>query len=406
MKILYITIGNPFTSNGAGSNRIRGLLENLASNSTIKVVQVNRESSTNKTQAYGEIDFEELDHGYQFLHFLPQRIKDEWLNYFLSKKDRIQLLTRVEEFKPDIVWLDRSMPTQRFLVESGIDSKQIKTFIELSEFLDIHKVQKTAMIRSLIEDAKATFFLKRAVTQYDGIALMTKTLLQHFKDDLVNKNQKLLHLPMTVDFSRFNQLSAAPEEFKSPYIAFVGVMNNIKDGVDILIEAFAKIAKDFPEHTLYLVGPRQPDTLGHLKQIEELGLDDRVFWMKTYPRDIIPAIICNADLLVLPRPDSKQAQGGFPTKLGEYLATGKPVCATRVGEIPDYLTDNESVFFAQPGSVDSFADAMRRALVDRIEAAKIGENGRIVAAREFNAFIQAEKLNAFFEQLIENKKDD
>ncbi len=59
-------------------------------------------------------------------------------------------------------------------------------------------------------------------------------------------------------------------------------------------------------------------------------------------------------------PDSKQAQGGFPTKLGEYLATGNPVCATTVGEIPDYLVDGESVYFAVPGSVDSFADAMLR----------------------------------------------
>jgi glycosyltransferase involved in cell wall biosynthesis len=127
--------------------------------------------------------------------------------------------------------------------------------------------------------------------------------------------------------------------------------------------------------------------------------------MKEYSRDAIPSIIGNADLLVLPRPDSKQAQGGFPTKLGEYLATGNPVCATSVGEIPDYLTDNESVFFAQPGSVESFAEAMRRALSDPENAKRVGLNGKKVAQKEFNKDIQAKKLHQFLLELQDKKND-
>jgi glycosyltransferase involved in cell wall biosynthesis len=61
------------------------------------------------------------------------------------------------------------------------------------------------------------------------------------------------------------------------------------------------------------------------------------------------------------------------------LATGKPVCATTVGELPDYLTDNESVCFAQPGSLDSFADLKRRALSDPENAKRVGKNGKQVA---------------------------
>ena len=141
-----------------------------------------------------------------------------------------------------------------------------------------------------------------------------------------------------------------------------------------------------------------------LELIKSFGLEDRVFWMKEYSRDAIPSIIGNADLLVLPRPDSKQAQGGFPTKLGEYLATGKPVCATTVGELPDYLIDNESVFFAQPGSVESFADAMRRALSDPENAKRVGMNGKKVAQKEFNKDIQAKKLHQFFLELQANKR--
>jgi glycosyltransferase involved in cell wall biosynthesis len=129
----------------------------------------------------------------------------------------------------------------------------------------------------------------------------------------------------------------------------------------------------------------------------------KVFWMKEYPRDSIPSILKNASLLVLPRPASKQAQGGFPTKLGEYLATGNPVCSTTVGEISDYLVDGESVYFAEPGSVESFAGAMERALSDPIKAREVGLNGRKVAEKYFNKDIQAKILYDFLMKILQEK---
>jgi glycosyltransferase involved in cell wall biosynthesis len=204
---------------------------------------------------------------------------------------------------------------------------------------------------------------------------------------------------MTVDLERFEQPQKNLKEFTSPYIAFVGVMNDAKDGVSILIKAFNTLKSKYPNHKVYLVGAWNYDTPVHLQLIKDYTLENSVFWMKEYSRNEIPNIICNADLLVLPRPDSKQAQGGFPTKLGEYLASGVPVCATTVGEIPDYLVDNESVFFAEPGSVESFAEAMDRALNDPDSAKRVGENGRKVAVKEFNKDVQAKKLYEFLREL-------
>jgi glycosyltransferase involved in cell wall biosynthesis len=207
---------------------------------------------------------------------------------------------------------------------------------------------------------------------------------------------------MTVDLKRFNGEKENLQPFSKPYIAYIGVMNDAKDGVNILINAFNIIKNKYSEHKVYLIGSWNYDTPGHQQMIKENSLSERVFWMKEYQRDQIPNIICNADLLVLPRPDSKQARGGFPTKLGEYLATGIPVCATRVGEIPDYLQDNESVFFADPGSSDSFAKALDRALSDSINAKRIGQNGKKVAETYFNKDIQVKVLYDFFQELIKN----
>jgi len=223
---------------------------------------------------------------------------------------------------------------------------------------------------------------------------MTKALYKFF-DELNIPSLKLLHLPMTVDLGRFSNIQSSSLGFKNPYILFVGVMNNAKDGVDILIDAFSQIAQNFPKYNLYLVGPWQYDTPGHLQKIKDYKLAERVFWINEVNRNEIPPLLLNSNLLVLPRPDSKQAQGGFPTKLGEYLASGKPVCATNIGEIPDYLTDNETVFFAKPGSSSSFADAMERALSSEEKSLEVGQKGKLIAEKFFNKDIQSGVLYEF-----------
>lgn len=398
MKVFYTDYKENLFNASAGANRTLSLLEALTANGITVVFFSGARSSLNP-----KLDSQNLgNRSFKRLGGISRVWWNEIFKGYLNKEEFFKTLSGES---PDIIWLKNDVKLFRYIAEIK-GELDIPIYLEQSEFLDIHKVQKTNWIRSVIQNKAQNYIEKVFLYKLDGLGLMTKTLFRHYSQHFGLKIP-LLHLPMTVDFNRFeNFLGSDLKEFKPPYVAFVGVMNNIKDGVNVLIEAFSKIASDFPKHTLYLVGPWQPDTPGHLKQIEDLGLTNRVFWMKLYPSDIIPSIINKADLLVLPRPDSKQAQGGFPTKLGEYLATGNPVCATTVGEIPDYLTDNESVFFAQPGSADSFADAMRRALSKPDFARLVGEKGKKVAEEEFNARIQAKRLKTYFENLIETKRND
>ncbi len=73
------------------------------------------------------------------------------------------------------------------------------------------------------------------------------------------------------------------------------------------------------------------------------------------------------------------------------MATGKLFCATTGDEIPYYLTVNESVFFAHPGTVESFADAMCLALSDPECAKRVGKKDKQVSQEEFNNYFQVKK---------------
>jgi glycosyltransferase involved in cell wall biosynthesis len=91
-----------------------------------------------------------------------------------------------------------------------------------------------------------------------------------------------------------------------------------------------------------------------------------------------------ARCLVLPRPDSQQARAGFPTKLGEYLALGRPVVVTKVGEIPRFLEDGRTAYLVETGHVENFANKLREVFADRERAEKIGLAGKEVAKSCFD----------------------
>jgi len=274
-----------------------------------------------------------------------------------------------------------------------------KSIIELNEFNDFYKGE--GHIGNALQLRKAEIGNKNfmnAVSKIDLFAVMTKTLINHFRP-MAKPDARFLHLPMTVDMSRFmSDRNNYNNSYKKPYIAYTGTYTNAKDGVDVLIHAFSHIVKDFPEYHLYLAGFYHYDVPMQKKLISKHNLEDKMTYLGVLNKEQIPPFIQSADLLVLSRPDSRQAQGGFPTKLGEYLATGNPVCVTRVGEIPNYLEDNISAFIAEPGSIDSFADVMYRALSDKDNAKRVGLNGRKVAEENFSVDVQAKRLVEFLKE--------
>lgn len=403
MVIKIIIENNPFDKPTASANRWLTLIDGVTSlGSKVHLLICGGYTSSDEKAKFGpkgvfkNVSYEYvlpiLVQGYwnfRFYKYIGQRIRNRQV---------IRELQKLLNHETGVIWMDVSPMSFQFAVAFKMQNPKVILFIEMSEFLDIHRYNKGNFLQRWQGDAMQRLFEEKAYFAYDGMALVTQTLMKHYQN-FPKPQPKLLHLPMTVDLERFESPKESLPEFYSPYIAYVGVMNDAKDGISNLIESFNSIKEKFPSHRVYLVGAWNYDTPIHLQLIKDFDLKERVFWMKEYSRDQISNIICNADLLVLPRPDSKQAQGGFPTKLGEYLATGKPVCATRVGEIPNYLKDNESVFFAEPGSVASFAEAMERALGDYENAKRVGANGRRVAEEHFNKDVQAGKLFEFLKEL-------
>lgn len=223
-----------------------------------------------------------------------------------------------------------------------------------------------------------------------GVFVISNKLREYFINIGIHP-EKIHVVNMTVDGNRFANIE---KQETKPYICYCGTVSNRKDGVDILLEAFGKIAKEFPKISLYILGgrPYLNDNEKNDAIIEKYEIKDRVYMPGAVPGNEMPQYLKNAEVVVLSRPDNIQAAYGFPTKLGEYLMTGNPVVVTRVGELDDFLEDGKSCLFAKPGDAHDFADKLKWVLEHPAEAKIIGARGRMVAEASFNYKIEGKKI--------------
>jgi glycosyltransferase involved in cell wall biosynthesis len=101
----------------------------------------------------------------------------------------------------------------------------------------------------------------------------------------------------------------------------------------------------------------------------------------------------------MPRIDIGYAQAGFPFKLGEYLATGKPVIASSVSDIPELLKNRQDVMLVPPGNSCAIVDAVEFLIVHPEQAFDIGASGRLSARKLFDYREQGAQLNAFLRSI-------
>lgn len=228
----------------------------------------------------------------------------------------------------------------------------------------------------------------------DGI-LCISDYLRKFYRSVGASGKKLLIVPSTVDFTRFEGSFMSPFDFR--YICYCGSLTYTKDGVHFLLESFARITQKHPELSLVLIGKADTwnDELSLKSLARKLGVDNKVLFTGALSRDLIPGYLCNAEVLLLARPKSIVADAGFPSKVTEYLSTGKPVVVTRVGEIPVYLTDNINAFLAEPDDIEDFANKIDYVLSNYPSSLKVGLKGKELVNSIFNYKHQAKRIIDF-----------
>lgn len=172
------------------------------------------------------------------------------------------------------------------------------------------------------------------------------------------------------------------ETLRSPFYTGKWYRNNCEEGVifisqgdyplkglHYLLEAMPKVLKERPDAHIYIGGQNitRHETFKEkiklssyakylLKLIKQYGLEDKVTFLGSLTAEEMKAQYLRSSVFACP---SKVENS--PNSLGEAMLLGVPVVASRVGGIPDLITEDEGILF-EAGNVDELADGIIKQL--------------------------------------------
>jgi glycosyltransferase involved in cell wall biosynthesis len=192
--------------------------------------------------------------------------------------------------------------------------------------------------------------------------------------------ERLQVIPNGVDVERFADARPArlPWEGDVVVFAFSGLFYPWH-GVPVLADAFAQVFAQEPRARLLLVGDGEemPQVRASL---QHCGALDAAHVTGLVPRDQVPGYLAAADVLVSPHAPHPSFVGS-PIKIFEYLAAGRPLIVTRVGQMGELLDDGRTARLVVPGDPAALAAAMLELARDhelraRLAAGAAGEAQR------------------------------
>ena len=215
-----------------------------------------------------------------------------------------------------------------------------------------------------------------------GRILMTNALKDYYNKNVSVKPTHILCSILNID--RFKNLTR--KHVERPYLCYMGNLRLKKDNVDNIIRAFELVKDEFPELELNLYGnPLKEDALFLKRIVEQTNLQGRVNFKGRVNFDQVPQILANATILVTSQPITKRAEGGFPTKMGEYMMSHTPMIVTDVGEISQYIDNKINGMIVPPCKPEEYAGAIRFLINNPKESKEIAEKAYQYAVQSFNA---------------------
>jgi glycosyltransferase involved in cell wall biosynthesis len=143
-----------------------------------------------------------------------------------------------------------------------------------------------------------------------------------------------------------------------------------------LIDSLAAVRAAVPDVRLVCAG--EGDRRGVLRHAERRGVADAVKFTGWVGPSGKRVLLDSAAVLALP-----SYAAGLPMGLVEAMAAGVPVVASAVGGVPEVVADGVSGLLAAPGDGATLSRHLRKLLIDRELAARIGAAARETVRARF-----------------------
>ncbi|HEX2188504.1 MAG TPA: glycosyltransferase family 4 protein [Longimicrobiaceae bacterium] len=175
--------------------------------------------------------------------------------------------------------------------------------------------------------------------------------------------------------------SGVPDEFarverrEAGYLLCYGRFDVYQKGLDTVLDAFARIARERPGVELRLAG-RGKDEERVRGMAREMGLAERVRVLPDVGRGEVLELFSGALALLMP-----SRLEGLPMVPAEAMAAGVPVVAAAVGAVPEVVDPPRGGVLVPPDRPDALAGAVLRLLDDPERRAALSLSARESAER-------------------------
>ncbi len=224
-------------------------------------------------------------------------------------------------------------------------------------------------------------------------------------------DEKIVVNPNGVDTEKFRpdiggavvrrELGVSEDEVLAGFVGTFGPWH----GVLTLAEAIALLPDDCGVRFLLVGAGRFRDEVERI--VRSAGRAEQVIFTGHVEHERVPALLDACDILLSPHvPLSDGSEFfGSPTKLFEYMAMGKGIIASRLGQIGEVLADKETALLVEPGNAGQLADAILCLSRSRELRESLGGAARRVAVERHTWQRNAERvLNAYREWIATSEQ--
>ena len=236
--------------------------------------------------------------------------------------------------------------------------------------------------------------IKYLYSVFNGFVVINNQLLNYMKFDLKIRKIYIVVPILVEDFKRKKKLPIQKT------IVYTGTYLERKDGILTILNAFAEIKHKYPDYKLLLTGSpqRSKDYVEIMNTIAFKELESQVNFTGYLSENALRDVLMSANMLILAKPENRQNYYNFPTKVGEYLMSGRPVIATKVGVIGEILEDKKNVIFSEY-EIHNIAEKMEFVIQNPEMVDKIGSSGREFALENFDYLKHTKKMVDYFQSL-------
>jgi glycosyltransferase involved in cell wall biosynthesis len=199
-------------------------------------------------------------------------------------------------------------------------------------------------------------------------------------------------------------LSVDPQLFKKkfglepPIVLFVGRLAENK-GLDVLVKAAAQVLKEVPRATFVLVGEDGGMKATIETKAKALGISDHLVLTGHIKEDtLFRSAFASCDIFVLP-----SIFEAFGIVILEAMAMAKPCVATKVGGVPDLITDKKTGLMVEPNDPAGLSKAILTLLKDPALGIQMGLKAKKAVGKDFTWPRIVDKLEEVYADVLSRR---